>query len=302
MKNVAIAAVVLLCIGAALPAAAVCPPGGGYDETSEDFSAAAGNWIVATATPGTVGGTLWAEDLLITEVSYTANNQEFVEIYNPTNRTISLDNYYLSDDANATGPTGYWRVVLGMLYTISTTVDFNVTFPAGLTIASGQAIVIYMGAANGAAFAWGNADFEVASSTAVPDMVPVGNVPSPSNGLLTNGSATNGEMVILYRWDGVCDLVCDVAYVGWGNMTAPTASHRVDKTGISMDGVDEDAIASTYYADTPVLSQSLGQVHAAGSSLQRVGIGAQALNGNGCHILAVPAAPATWGGIKTLYR
>jgi hypothetical protein len=289
----------------ATSAFAICPPGGGPNETSEDFSASGGYWGVAAITPGTVPGVVLGPDLLITEVSYTANGQEFVEIYNPTGVTVSLANYYLSDDAFVTGPVGYWQIVLGGAYVIGTTTDFNVKFPAGATIGAGATKVIFMGAAGVGTMPTAPivADYEVASANAsIPDMVPFGNTPSPANGLLTNGSTTNGESVTLYKWDGVCDLVCDVDYVGWGNITAPTASHRIDKTGISIDGVDGDAIASTYLADTAVASQSLGQTHTSGSSIQRLGTGPQGVNGNGCLVPIISVEEKTWGGTKALYR
>lgn len=300
----AIAGVTLLLAAAAH---AACPPGGGNNETSENFSAAGGNWAVAAMTPGAVAGGLFgaSNDLLITELSYTANNQEFVEIYNPTSQTISLDGYYISDDAFATGPTGYWRIVLGAGYAIGTTTDFNSTFPPGSTIASGATKVIYMGAATAGVMPAAPivADYEVGSANAgIPDMISYGSVPSIANGLLTNGSATNGEPLMLYKWDGACDLVCDVDYVGWGNIAAPTASHRMDKTGISIDGPDGDAIASAYLADTAIAAQSLGQTHTTGNSIQRVGVGIHGANGNGCAILVVPVQTTTWGNIKALYH
>lgn len=302
-----------LVIGISVAAWATCPPGGGDNETSENFSAAGGNWVVGVPTPGTVAAGLVSNDLLLTEYAYTGNAQEFCEIYNPTSATIGLDNYYLSDDA-FTGPIGYWRIVLGAGYTIGTTADFNVKFPAGTVINPGQAIVIYMGAATSGTplftplpFGFGTPDFEIVNNSAgVPDMIAIGNTPGgagPSswNGLMTNGSATNGEPLMLYKWDGACDLVCDVDYVGWGNIAAPTVSHRIDKTGISIDGIDADAIASSYLPDSPIAGQ-LGMTHTAGNSVQRVGNGAQATGGNGCLLVVVPVETTTWGNIKALYR
>jgi hypothetical protein len=295
MKVLATGLACLLAIGTANVAfGAACPPYGGRDETSESFTAAGLNWAVATATPGTVAAGLVSDDLLITELSFTNNNQEFVEVYNPTATPISLNEYYLSDDQFATGPTGYWRVVNGGGYLIGTTTDFNVKWPANTTILPGQVMVIYMGAAAGAPFALGTADYEVASSTATTDMVPVGNVPSPSNGLVTNG----GEMVMLYRWDGICDLVCDVDYIAWGSTVS--LSTRNDKTGISIDGIDADGTPSSYLADTPIATQGAGQSHGAGNSIQRVRVGTHAANGNGCLQIVVPALPTTWSNIKNL--
>jgi hypothetical protein len=296
MKLLATGLTALLAVGVVDLASAACPAGGGNDETSENYTAGGGNWAVAAATPGTVAGGLVSNDLLITELAFTNNNQEFVEIYNPTAAPINLDNYYLSDDQFATGPTGYWRVVLGGGYAIGTTVDFNAKWPANTFIQPGQVMVIYMGAAAGAAFALGTADYEVASSTATPDMIAIGNVPSPANGLVTNG----GEMVMLYKWDGACDLVCDVDYIAWG--TTVSLSTRNDKTGISIDGIDGDAVPSAYFNDTPIATQGAGQSHTGGNSIQRVAVGSHAANGNGCLALVVPTKPSTWSNIKSHYN
>lgn len=320
MKVLATGMAALLAIGTAnLAFGAACPPFGGDDQTSENFSAAGGNWVTGLPTPGTVAGGLVSNDLLITEYAYTGNSQEFVEIYNPTATPITLDEYYLSDDA-FTGPIGYWRIVLGGGYSIGTSADFNVKFPAGTVIMPGQALVIYMGCATtGSAgvppyqpipFGFGTPDFEICdNSPAVPNMVAIGNIPGGTvapgsgwNGLMTNGSTTNGEMAMLYRWDGVCDLVCDVDYVGWGAIAVPTVSHRIDKTGISIDGIDADASPSTYLPDTAIASQSPGQTHATGSTVQRVAVGFHAANGNGCLQIVVPTLPSTWSNIKSLYN
>ncbi len=65
------------------------------------------------------------------------------------------------------------------------------------------------------------------SPDAVPDMRDaLGDSISTGAGL-TNG----GEPAILYRWDGMSDLVTDLDYVLWGNRT-----YAVDKTGVSIDG------------------------------------------------------------------
>jgi hypothetical protein len=301
MKRLATALVCATLFGVS-NVAAVCPPGGGNDETSENFSAAGGIWrTITAATPGTVPGGLSSSDLLITELAYTGNNQEFVEIYNPTSNAINLDQYYLSDDVFVGPPlVGYWRIVLGGAYTIGTTTDFNVKFPAGTSIAAGQVMVIYMGAVSPPApFALGTPDFEIVNATgaAVPDMVAIGNTPGGAspNGLVTNG----GESVMLYKWDGICDLVCDVDYFAWATASA---SARMDKTGVSIDGIDADAVASSYLADTAFGSQSLGQTHAAGGSIERIAVGLHNVNGNGCMIIVVPTINTTWSSIKSQYR
>jgi hypothetical protein len=59
-----------------------------------------------------------------------------------------------------------------------------------------------------------------------------------------------GEAVAIYKWYGNSDLICDCDYVLWGDK-----SNYVDKTGVSIDGIDTDDVPSDYSNDTPVANQ-----------------------------------------------
>src|SRR5438094_427022 len=82
---------------------------GGHDETTEDFNSATA-WNAGTgqpATPGTVPPGVTGTHLMISEVGVRGLNTatlgdstEFIEIYNPTNSSVDLSNFYISD-ANA---------------------------------------------------------------------------------------------------------------------------------------------------------------------------------------------------------
>ena len=82
------------------------------------------------------------------------------------------------------------------------------------------------------------------------------------------GLSNDGEVVILYYWDGETDLVTDLDYAVWGDKY-----EAVDKTGVAIDGPDADVITSTYLADTAIGSQDIvgtgGNPHAAGKTSQR---------------------------------
>ncbi len=208
----------------------------------------------------------WAQaqdHLLITEFVVTPTAGEFVEIHNPTANSLDLSNYYLTDEV-FNNNNNYINVVKGNFTAFTS--DFMVKFPNGASIAPKQFVTI---AVSGAGFTvtYGKpADFEIKGDDAnTPDMAAVSVGATVG---LTNGS----EIVILFHWDGQNDLVQDVDIVQWGDKTT-----AVNKTGVSIDGMDADANPSTYLADTPVANQFVVNAendadtdpHDAGNSAQR---------------------------------
>ncbi|MBT7310333.1 hypothetical protein HN843_01125, partial [bacterium] len=192
--------------------------------------------------------------LLLTEICVLGSDAEFIEIYNPTDETVELDNYYLTDAIY--NDQGYWRLPEGN--PAQNTVggggynDFNGKFPDGSVIEPGQSLSVAVAGATKFAESWGiDPDFEIYAGDDAddsPDLQPLfpgSNEPGEYNGDPTYPSLTNdGEIIVLYYWDGVNNLVTDIDMFMWGSST----SARVDKTGISING-------STYHPDTPIGSQ-----------------------------------------------
>jgi hypothetical protein len=114
---------------------------------------------------------------------------------------------------------------------------------------------------------------------AIPDMREA--VPGSIN---NQGGLTNGdEVIILYYWDGMSDLVSDVDYIIYDD-SGNVPNEAVDKTGVSIDGPDPDTDPSTYLDDTPIPSQLPTAAPTAGFSNQRIDLneGAQVTaGGNG---------------------
>jgi len=180
-----------------------------------------------------VNSNLKAQDhLLLSEIVLQTSDAEFIEIFNPTQSAIALDNYYLAD--NQQYP--YLPVGLPSL----TPGDFVVQFPAGTSIAPGGVIVI---ATDGAGFESEYAqlaDFEIKSTSGTTtDMIEI----ETFNSSITNG----GEGVVLFHWNGTDNVVQDVDLMNAG---VPTAlSEIVDKTGIA--GYLQDAHTMPYQDQTP---------------------------------------------------
>lgn len=199
------------------------------------------------------------DHLLLSELGISASNQdagvssEYVEIFNPTENPISLDNYYLCDNnLYKTFPSAS-----GGLLALGTT-DNLVRFPSGHTLQPGQVAVVCGGAQNFLAeFFSGQPSsayfslagnpllFEIGETDGtVPNMTAHNsNATQPLAWSLTNPSATNGEFMVLFHWDGASDLVQDVDIVCWGNQISGTNMFAAKTTS------DTGANGTPYLAD-----------------------------------------------------
>ncbi len=218
-----------------------------------------------TLTYTVLGSTPGGPHLLISEFAVTPTAGEFVEIYNPTDSVIDLSNYYLTDATFAGSGAYYYNIVTGNNAGGGTAGDFHARFPAGATIAPGEAQTIAM---NGSDFVTTysiSPTYELYDTDGnIPDMLEA--LPGSING--QGGLTNSGEVLILYFWDGQSDLVQDVDYVVWGDK-----AEAVDKSGVSIDGPDPDNTPSTYLNDTDIASQiavSSGQPHDIGETSQRL--------------------------------
>jgi hypothetical protein len=217
--------------------------------------------------------------LLFTEVCTTPTPGEFVEIYNPNPFAVPLADYYLTDAIHAPASEYYWRIAEGNPSAVTigggAFNDFHSRFPTGATIAAGDTITVaLMGSDAFETFHLVSCDYELfedGSSDDIPNMAEVfpGSIgdPDPTYGLLTNESATAGEPIILYYWDGTTDLVTDIDILLWGGGT----SYLFSKNGVSVDGPDADTTPTPYEPETPVGSiVPLLLSHAAHESYTRI--------------------------------
>jgi hypothetical protein len=178
-----------------------------------------------------------APHLLISEIVVTPSGGEYIEIYNPTNQTVSLGNVYIAD------LNTYYLITDGPV-TVGAS-DFVAKFPSTASITAHAFVTVSIQTAGEFTTAYG-----MAPSYALAGLT--GNIGSAST--LTNSA----EVVILFMWNGTSDLVTDIDYLVYGN-----SSNAVDKSGI-VSGT------STYLSDTPAAGQSVASApDANGESLHR---------------------------------
>lgn len=246
--------------------------GGG---TGEGGSGASGPSTTSTTNPSTTsttststspstttstgpGGGSPASHVLISEVGVTPGGGEFIELYNPTASDVSLDDYFLSDNAS------YTTFAEGKPWNPPTDnpgTDFLAGFPAGTKIKAGDVLVIASSPKN----------FEDAHSLC-PNFVLVATdyacsgggtakaMVAPANGGIGDkfGSllSNSREMVVLFQFGAGASTLKDVDYVTWGTeYEEPT---RADKSSVP-----------GYAPDTPKASQSPANAPGENQSIER---------------------------------
>ncbi len=206
------------------------------------------------------------DHLLISEIVVTPTAGEYVEIYNPTGSVVDLTDYYITDATYSAGGVYYYKIVTGVDAGGGGFGDWHARFPAGATINPGEFQTISMAGSQDFFATYGlYPTYELYEDSVAADLIPdmLEEFPGSING--QGGLTNSGEVVILYTWDGISDLVQDVDYAVWGDKV-----EAVDKSGVSIDGPDPDSTPSTYLNDTPIaLQDSLPAGHPSGDSFTR---------------------------------
>jgi hypothetical protein len=186
---------------------------------------------------------------LLSEVELAPTGGEFIENVNPTASAVALDHEYVSDVGT------YWKLPAGAQTVDSG--DFIVQFKPGSSIPAKGVITIATDTA---------ANFTAANGVAPTYSIADGTVTV----VASNGTPTltnTGEMVVLFSWDGASDLVTDVDLVIAG--AASSTNTIVPKSGMSIDGPDAGAAASTYKTDADTIAVQASSP-ASGKSTKRL--------------------------------
>ena len=211
-----------------------------------------------------------SDHLLVSEIVATPDAAEYIEIFNPTDAAIDLSTVYLTDATYAGGGQFYYKIVTGGTAGGGGYSDFHARFPDGASIAAHEYQTVSLAGSDDFFATYStHPTYELfedgASADGIPDMREA--LPGSIN---NQGGLTNdGEVVVLYSWDGATDLVQDLDYVLWGDKT-----EAVDKTGVAIDGPDPDTDTTTYFNDTTIGNQDIAApgYHASGNSFTRIDI------------------------------
>ncbi|HSN53025.1 MAG TPA: endonuclease/exonuclease/phosphatase family protein [Candidatus Sulfomarinibacteraceae bacterium] len=222
-----------------------------------------------------------ADHLLVSEVIVTPTAGEYVEIFNPTGASVDLSDVYLTDATYAPGGSFYYKVVTGDPAAAGGGGfgDFHARFPDGAIIGAGQYQTVAIAGSDAFFATYGSEPtYELFEDGASPDAVPDMREALPGTVNGQGGLTNDGEVVVLYRWDGAGDLVQDLDYVLWGDK-----AEAVDKTGVSIDGPDPDTTPTQYLADTAVAAQDVTSTagHLIGNSFTRTDPGEGTETGTG---------------------
>ena len=212
------------------------------------------------------------DKILLSEIVVTPTVGEFIEIHNPGGSTVDLTNYYLTDATFQSGGTFYYQIVerdvVDQAGGGGSFGDWHAQFPAGATIDSDEFQTISLNGSTNFFAEYGVLPtYELyedsAAADAVPDMLEADAGSINDQGALTNGD----EVVILYYWDGLTDLVTDIDYLNYGGN-----NEQVDKTGVRIDGPDAGTDSSMYAPDVAIADQGQAPSPAEGFSSQRIDV------------------------------
>ena len=173
-----------------------------------------------------------ANHLVFNRISVNPNEAELIEIYNPTNETINLSNYYLSDQND------YYNWIFGNSSNLNSR-DFVIKFPEGSEIKSQESFLITT---------LSNDDF-FDYYDGMPDISLIDTNFEISEIGLSAGLDNSQEMLILFYWDGVSEIIQDVDYFLWGS-TLRGFSKTIDEGYTYNDTSIEDQFFIRNYSDS----------------------------------------------------
>ncbi|MBL7067821.1 MAG: lamin tail domain-containing protein [Candidatus Marinimicrobia bacterium] len=190
-----------------------------------------------------------ADHLLISEIVLQPSTSEYFVIYNPTDNSIDLTDYYITDATDPANQLYYYNLPTAANYRSTSSRDFTARFPAGSSIDAKSSLVVCIPP---------KASF-TGTHVVTPDLSIKEDFLPAIDGQSTIGGApyyldNTAETLVLFKWDGSASTVQDVDYILWGSN-----DYAVDKSGIS-----------TYQNDTPAAQQKFAPIHVDGQKLKRV--------------------------------
>jgi len=190
-----------------------------------------------------------ADHLLISEIVLQPSTSEYFVIYNPTDNSIDMTDYYITDATDPANQLYYYNLPTAANYRSTSSTDFTARFPAGSSIDAKSSLVVCIppkGSFTGTHVVTPDLSIKEDFLPAIDGQSTIGGAPY----YLDN----TAETLVLFKRDGSASTVQDVDYILWGSN-----DYAVDKSGIS-----------TYQNDTPAAQQKFAPIHVDGQKLKRV--------------------------------
>ena len=202
-----------------------------------------------------------ADHLLLTRVVTQPDAAESFSIYNPTNSSIDLNNYYICDAEE------YYKIhTEGDISPSSSIGGFTAQFP-DITISQGDTLHIVL-----------NENYkEFYGDDFIADLVMFGSSDSSltgSMGFSSNKIDEIDELIILFKWDGESNqLIKDIDYFVWSSLDGVV--NVIDKTGIDSYADDTtldnqlyfETIAEQYYAYSRIGTDEIDETQTGGNGI-----------------------------------
>ena len=188
-----------------------------------------------------------ADHLIMNKICVFPNECEMIEIFNPTSEEIDLSNYYLSDQKE------YYNWINNQNLNLSNQ-DFIIKFPDESFISSQGTFTITTNSISEFNLYYGY-DPDLSLVDTQFDLSSIG----------TNANLSNSqEVLILFYWDGISNLVQDVDYFLWGGIAQ--AVHKTTDDGYQFDDTSADFqvfkrnYSSSAYSDSTYVRQGIEEI------------------------------------------
>ena len=202
------------------------------------------------------------DHLLLIRIVTQPDNAESISIFNPTENSINLQNYYISDDEE------YFKIQTeNDMSPSSSSSGFTARFP-NISIDANDTLHIVLNESYN----------EFYGDNFNPDITMFGSEPnsmleteSGSIGFSTNKISESSELIILYKWDGITDnQIQDIDYFLWGAYQLP-----INKTGETdyKDDINQDnqlyyeSEAEANYAYTRISNEENDELQTNGNGI-----------------------------------
>ena len=147
-----------------------------------------------------------ADHIIFTEVVLQPSDGEYVEITNPTEESINLSNYYITDATNPAANKFYYNLPTNENFWSGSNSDFICKFPENYALGAGSSVKISLRSDE----RYQNTYGELPGLALDGDMLSVLTEQNTKGSTALAKLSNSSETLILFYWDGISSVVKDV--------------------------------------------------------------------------------------------